>query len=656
MAPRLIAVLLSSLVLAAACGSGGTGARDAADSVRDAPDIASPRDAGRDDPAPGDDVDARDDDVDGGVADLGAGSDAADGGVADAADAPDDTGGPGPGFSLYDLAHPGNVRAAWASQDQSLWLVGDGGLVRRFDGVGFVPAPPPPTTRDLFGIAGEGGTIAVVGAAGTVLLFRDGAWTLLDPPTDRDLHGVGILPGGELYIAGDGGLIAHRTIDGAWEVQQPGITADLYAVHASTEGGIHVVGASGAALELKGSQWVQSQIAGPASRMRSIWRAPGGRLFAVGTGGAVAVKDGGSWKLQVTADPYEPPRDLYAVFGFAEDDVWAVGSQGVVLKYNGKKWLADSVEGPYNTTADLRAAGGLPRADGTRLLVAAGLDSRALERGTETWVDRSVGLTNDLLGVRVGEDGRVLAVGSRGLALTYSDGRFGSLATNTLADLTAVSGPWVTGAGGTLLREDAGGLVPVSMPVVEDLADVWERNETAWIVGRTGGLYEATAAGVTERIGLPGVPLEAIAVAGDGTLFVAGGAGRVFAGAPGTLAEVPSGTLSAIHDVWPLPSSGVLAAGDNGVVLSCSRTSCTRVNEDPASFLYGIGGSTGSAVLAVGWAGTVLRRAADGTFAPLSSGTFRVLRAVDGRAGGSHFIVGRDGAFLEYRAMPEVAP
>ena len=264
----------------------------------------------------------------------------------DSPDLPSDPGQPAHGFVSVDLTAVGNVRSAWASKEASIWLVGERGLVLRFNGSDYVPVLAP-TDRDLNGVAGEGKTVVVVGATGTVLRYDGTAWADLAPPVTVDLYGVGVVSADDLYVAGAKGTLLHY-VSGKWVEEHPGTQYDLLGVHASKVGGISVVGQSGTLFELKGTVWIQSQIAGPASHMRSIWRSPDGKVFAVGSRGAVAVFDGIVWKLAVTNDTYDPPRDLYGVFGFAGDEVYAVGDKGAILKHDGKKWTLMTIAGPYN--------------------------------------------------------------------------------------------------------------------------------------------------------------------------------------------------------------------------------------------------------------------------------------------------------------------
>lgn len=554
-----------------------------------------------------------------------------------------------PGFTAVDLADVGSVRSMWASQEAGIWAVGDGGLVLKYNGLDFVPVTLAPSEADLFGVGGEGDTVVAVGAGGTVLRFDGEEWADLDPPLDADLYGVGVLDAEDFYVVGKGGVIL-RYKDGQWTEEGVGITFDLYGAYASKVGGVYAVGAYGNLVELKGTAWIQSQIGGPASTLRSIWRAPDGRMFAVGTLGTVVVFDGVTWKIQVTNDTYVPPRDLFGVVGFSGEEVYAVGDQGAILKYNGKKWTLMTIAGPYNVFSDFRGVAGLLNPDGSRTLFAAGIESQAVRLEDKAWADQQLGVTGDLSGAWVRGDGTLVAVGSHGLVVTWSAGRPGTLDSGVTTDLESIAGGYVVGAGGTLLRLAGDDVEMLESGTTEDLHDVWAIDGGALAVGDAGTFLQVQGSEALPVSGLPGFSVKAVIQPWDGTVVVAGEAGKMYADQGSGFKSVFTSTFSTLWDLWAEPGEDVFfAVGDNGVVLSCDLIQCERIYEEPATFLYGMGGSRASSVLAVGWAGTVLEMDAQGEVTDLDAGTFRVFHAVAGGGpDGSLYLVGANGTFFVY--------
>jgi len=551
-------------------------------------------------------------------------------------------------FQRIDLQAVGNVRAMWASPLAGIWAVGDRGLVLWHDGHDFVPAPLPPTDRDLFGVSGQDATVVAVGAAGTVIRWDQGAWELLPAPGPGDLFGVGVLSADEFYVSGRGGALYHFQ-NGTWSPEPTGITYDLYGVHASQAGGVFAVGVYGTLIELRGGHWIQSQIALPTTTLRAIWRAPDGRMFAVGSGGGVSLFDGLTWKLQITGDPSDPPRDLYAVTGFSADEVYAVGDRGVILRYNGKKWTLMTIAGPYHVFSNLRAVAGLLDATGNRTVFAAGLDSEAVRLDDKVWRDTPLGVTSDLRGVAVDADGRVLAVGERGLILAYRDGRFFTIRSGTSNDLLGIAGRTAVGANGTALRIEDSTAVPVFTGLVEDLNDAFEVGGVTWVAGAQGTLLRLSGADQQVIQALQGAALEAICVSG-GAVYVAGRNGAMFVDEGHGFHAVVTATTATLWDLWPAGTRRAIAAGDYGLLLSCDPVSCRRLAEDPTTFLYGLGGVQDGLALAVGWAGAVRRVGFGEEVIPLDAGTFEVFRAVGGPGPDrASWLVGPGGTFYVYR-------
>jgi len=572
--------------------------------------------------------------------------------ITDSPDSAKDAADSGPsinGFTNIDLSNIGNIRDMWASHEAGIWAVGDGGLVLRFNGQGFVPVGKAPTGADLKGVSGEGSTVFVVGTGGTVLRWDEDGWSELTPPTTGDLNAVGVLDAGEFYAVGAEGLILHY-LDGEWSEEGLGVTYDLYGAYASKVGGVYAVGAYGTLVELKGTVWIQSQIGGPASTMNAIWRSPDGRMYAVGTLGTVAVYDGLTWKLQVTNDTYDPPRGLYDVQGVSGDEVYAVGDKGAILKYNGKKWTLMTIAGPYNVFSDFRGVAGLVNPDGSRQMFAAGLDSDAVGLDDKTWKDQALGVNGELSGVTIREDGSVVAVGSNGMILTQEKGRFGTIEWGASTDLNAISGDYVVGDDGVLIILAGDQATKIETAVEDDLNDVWASGSNAWAVGDGGTLLEIDGEGVVELPGLPKISANAVCRPRNGVLYVTGEGGQLFLDQGSGFSNLSSGTFSTLRDIWGDPEEDrVFVVGDNGIVLSCDTFQCQRIHEDPATFLYGIGGSRSSAVLAVGWAGTVLNLVGGDQVSPLDAGTLRVFRSVAGAGpNGELYLVGADGTFVLY--------
>jgi hypothetical protein len=290
--------------------------------------------------------------------------------------------------------------------------------------------------------------------------------------------------------------------------------------------------------------------------------------------------------------------------------------------------------------------------EGAVVVVAAGLESAALELREDAWYDRWLGVTADLRGVAVADDGSLAIVGEGGLVLRGAPDRLGAVRLSSAGTFNSVSLPWAVGDGGAVA--DLSGAVPVLVPATtgEDLTDVWSSPEAAEAVGAEGTVFHLVAGVLTAYASRP-LPLRAVCREG-GRVWIAGDDGRLEVDEGQGFRALSTGTSSALRDLLPL-AAGVVAAGDNGLVLECTPSGCSRVFEQPATFLYGLG-RTADSTLAVGWAGTVLRRDPAGTWSSLDPGTLRVFSAVGGSADGTFAaLVGPDGTLVLYRDAVEAA-
>lgn len=577
-----------------------------------------------------------------------------------------------PSFVLRDLSEVGNINDMWGSPADSVWAVGDDGLVLVLRNNQFVPGPIPPTDADLYGVDGTGGAVYAVGEGGVVIRFVDGRWSILDCPVSADLLDVSCPSSDECFAVGRKGTVVHLRADSC-EVVDPGVSWDLFGVLSDVNAGTFAVGAYGSLFQLSGDQWISSQIAGSIVSMRDIFRASDGTMVIVGTRGTVVKREPGGtlWEQQLTNDTAEPPRDLWAIAGTSSDDMWAVGSGGVVVRFDGRRWNVDTVAGPVNAMADFRATvaatwladAALPEDKG--LFLAAGMLSSMvfLDHGEGVWLDRRAGPSTDLNSVWVtAGDGygetvgsSVIFVGDDGLALVWKDDRFGLVETGLVSRLRSIAGGVAVGDDGVVLSvnfdESTG--IPLFMPVVsstvEDLVDV-AFDEEGWVLsGAEGSVFVMDESFAPRFAGQVSAALTSVCRTSAG-VFVAGLAGFLAFAQPdenGDLefSDVLTFTQSALRDLVALPDGSALAVGDNGVMLVCGENHCDRIHSNPASFLYGATTSAdgGFPVFAAGWAGVVLMY--DGQqVVSIESGTFHVFSSLDdSRDDGTVYLAGLGG-------------
>lgn len=159
-----------------------------------------------------------------------------------------------------------------------------------------------------------GGPLWIVGYAGTILRGETGAWNPVPSPAAANLYGISGSGTGDIWSAGDHGILVH--FDGtSWSSQKSPTTATLLDLWSGT----------GAAAE----------------------------AYAVGPG-VILHHDNTGWSVVdpgLPAGPAVAAGTLTGVYGSGPTDVWAVGQKGLIVHYDGKSWsLPDS-----GTKDDLQA-------------------------------------------------------------------------------------------------------------------------------------------------------------------------------------------------------------------------------------------------------------------------------------------------------------
>ncbi len=161
----------------------------------------------------------------------------------------------------------------------AVWLWGDAG-VWRFDGVEAQPLledVEPGSVADVW--ADEAGAAWVVGAAGLLRRWRDGAVEVFDVE-GADLNAVWGVGADAAWAVGDAGRILRW--DGAvWFDALPVTARDLTAVHATGADDVWAVGEAGVTLRWDGLRWGLHTTIDHAD-LRGVWTTAGGRHLAAG--------------------------------------------------------------------------------------------------------------------------------------------------------------------------------------------------------------------------------------------------------------------------------------------------------------------------------------------------------------------------------------
>jgi hypothetical protein len=163
----------------------------------------------------------------------------------------------------------------------------------------------------------------VVGDSGLVARYDGSQWTPESSGTTSNLNAVWSAgPGNPVFAVGDGGtIVAYAGASTGWQPQTSGTTNALKAVWGTSSSDVFAVGAGGIVLHFNGTSW-SAQPSGTTQDLHGVWGASSSSVFAVGSGNTILHYDGASW----TAQPANAAIDLSGVWGSSGSDVFAVGT------------------------------------------------------------------------------------------------------------------------------------------------------------------------------------------------------------------------------------------------------------------------------------------------------------------------------------------
>jgi photosystem II stability/assembly factor-like uncharacterized protein len=289
-----------------------------------------------------------------------------------------------------------NLYGAKLIDDRTGWVVGAfGAIFKTTDGGKTWESQPTPTLDYLFSVDFSSPTHGVVvGKAGVILTTDDGGgtWTLRPSGTDRNLFSVVYASPTHVWAVGDWGAVFEST-DGGATWQDRSLAEDVV---------------------LTSQAWPDEQTGYLAGEFGTVQKTTdGGKTFVPTTTGT--------------------DKTLFGIAFASPSDGWAVGIDGLILRTSdgGQSWapqrgklVAESLEqlgfmeamknpGLY----DIRLSGdyGVIVGDIGTLLV-------TMDRG-ESWQERKLPAEMSLFWLRgvSSKDGRALAVGASGLAVTLEN-------------------------------------------------------------------------------------------------------------------------------------------------------------------------------------------------------------------------------------------
>lgn len=311
------------------------------------------------------------------------------------------------GICWYNPLSQGNsLQAAWGSDANNIWVVGDRGTILKWNGGSWSPQISG-TTQHLRGVWGsDANNVWAVGDGGVILWWNGGFWSLQSSYTTQDLNGVWGSKSNRVWVVGSNGTLLKWN-GSAWSRQESGSTQHLYGVWGSDSSNVWVVGDNGALLKWNGSSWYPKP-SGIRERLWGVWGSDVGDVWIVGENGRILKWSGSHWSYPSSGTT----QSLHGVWGSNSDSVWAVGSTGTVLKWDGRTWTPQ----PSGTTQHLWSV----RGGSADNIWAVGDYGIMLRWNGYSWWPQHPGTIQDLHGVWGSDANNVWVVGDNGTILKWN--------------------------------------------------------------------------------------------------------------------------------------------------------------------------------------------------------------------------------------------
>ncbi|MBI4420748.1 MAG: Ig-like domain-containing protein, partial [Gemmatimonadetes bacterium] len=407
-----------------------------------------------------------------------------------------------PGIALYQ---------AWGSAPDDVYVVGDAGVIRHFDGTSWSPVSSG-TTQVIHDVLGFSSANAFATAftldrsGGSLLRFNGTVWSSIAGPAPAP-----------------------------------------YALWGPSADDLFLVGEGGAAWRFSGGS-LTSVSSGTTQALRRVWGTSVNDVYAVGDAGTILRHNGTGWSPMTSG----VETTLRALWGSSASDVFVVGASGTILRgYRG----ATVTVTPASPT--LTALGA------TQQLTATAKDAsnNTISGVTITWSSSNTGVAT------VNSSGLVTAVaeGTTTITATAPGGASGAATVRVAVPTTVVvtpAGTSVSGVGATQtftaeVRDGLNQAIPGITPTWSSL------NPSVATINSSTGVATAVASGqvtVSATVdGVTGYALLTVAVPGATPVNL--------------WTAMTSGTSEQLWGVWGASDTDIFAVGGSGTILRYNGTS-----------------------------------------------------------------------------------
>lgn len=234
----------------------------------------------------------------------------------------------------------------WGSPAGDAWAVGaaknalgqnTGPLLRRINGAWQQTYTADQTLTSIWGSSTN--SIWAVGDGGMILRWDGSQWNRVSSNTSANLSKVRGIVGGNTLVVGEAGFVAEWT-GATWLARSSGTVNALFGVYWSSTTEAWAVGEGGTIIRWNGSTW-NNIASGTIKNLTGIWGTDRTHIWAVGVDGIVLFWDGNRWAVQDS----KISTTLLTIHGMDSSNIWAAGEEFV--RWDGVSWT------PVSTPIDL---------------------------------------------------------------------------------------------------------------------------------------------------------------------------------------------------------------------------------------------------------------------------------------------------------------
>ena len=185
--------------------------------------------------------------------------------------------------------------------------------------------------------------VIAVGQGGMIRRYDGQAWDEETAPVAVDLLDVWAGPETDFFAVGKSGTVLRRDADGGWQPVASHTEVTLNAVRGDSRGRIYIAGDGGTILLWDG-QGCTPMESGTAQDLTGIWISADDTLYVAGKGAVFQTYQAGHWAPFAAPLP-EGATDFTSIWGTSAEGIWAAISSNTskpqLYHYDGTAWGID---------------------------------------------------------------------------------------------------------------------------------------------------------------------------------------------------------------------------------------------------------------------------------------------------------------------------